>query len=213
MPNGRPAIPSFGLPDSARLTGIAAETHTLQAGARLWRIYSRAGRYPTRWNDFRFFGPSEKSRFDHHEEPARLQQRGILYAAPSIPVCIAEVFQRDRTIDRLAGEPWLVGFETARDLLLLDLTNQWPLRVGASQEINARPREVARAWSGGIYAAYPAVAGLWYRSKMHGGTAVALYERTAGAVPAAPLFHEALASPRLFDALRAVAHDSGYDIV
>ena len=213
MTNGRPEVPTFGPPDVARLAGIAAVTHSLQAGARLWRVYFRAGRYPTRWNTFRFFGPSEKNRFDHHDEPARLQQRGILYAAPSIPVCIAEVFQRDRTIDRLTGEPWLVGFATAGDLVLLDLTSQWPVRAGASQEINTGPRVIARAWSRAIYATYPAVVGLWYRSKMHGGTAVALYERAAGAVPAAPLFHEALASPRLFDALRAIAHDSGYDIV
>lgn len=209
----RPDVPTFGPPDGARLAAIAAETRILPAGAHLWRVYSRSGRYPTRWNAFRFFGPSEKSRFDHHDEPARLQQRGILYAAPSIPVCLAEVFQRDRTIDRLAGEPWLVGFATAHDLMLLDLTSQWPLRAGASQEINAGPRAIARAWSRAIYATYPAVAGLWYRSKMHGGTAVALYERAAGAAPAAPLFHEALASPRLFDSLRAVAHALGYDIV
>jgi len=211
--NGRPDVPTFGLPDVARFAGIAAQTHTLPAETRLWRVYTRAGRYPTRWNAFRFYGPSEKSRFDHHEEPARLQQRGILYSAPSIPVCVAEVFQRDRTIDRLTGEPWLAGFATARDLMLLDLTSQWPLRAGASQEINSGPREIACAWSRGIYATYPLVAGIWYRSKMLGGTAVALYERAAGAVPATPLFHEALASPRLFDPLRAVAHDLGYDIV
>ena len=104
MANGRSEVPTFGPPDIARLADIAAQTHALPAGTPLWRVYSRAGRYPTRWNAFRFFGPSEKSRFDHHEEPARLQQRGILYSAPSIPVCVAEVFQRDRTIDRLAGE-------------------------------------------------------------------------------------------------------------
>jgi hypothetical protein len=209
----RPDVPTFARPDLARLVGLDPDTRRLPAGTRLWRIYSRAGRYPTRWSAFRYFGPSDKSRFDHHEAPARLQQRGILYAAPDIPVCIAEVFQRDRTIDRQAGEPWLVAFETQHELQLLDLTGQWPIRAGASQEINDGIREIARAWSRAIYATYPDLAGLWYRSKMHGGTAVALYERSSEALPAAPVFHEALASQRLFDSLRAVAHDIGYDLV
>lgn len=213
MTTARPMVPTFGPPDPARLARSAPDIRLLPAGTSLWRVYFRGGRYPALWNAFRFIGPSDKNRFDHHEEPKREQARGILYCAPLIPVCVAEVFQRDRTIDRHAGEPWLVGFETVQPLPLLDLTGQWPVRAGASQEINDGSREMARAWSRAIYAAYPAVVGLWYRSKMHGGTSVALSERAAVTLPDAPVFHEALASARLFDSLRTVAHDLGYDLV
>jgi len=209
----RPIIPTFGPPDPTRLARTAPMAVMLPARTRLWRIYFRGGRYPTRWSVFRFVGPSDRNRFDHHEEPKREQVRGILYCAPVIPVCVAEVFQRDRTIDRYAGEPWLVGFETVQALPLLDLTGQWPVRAGASQEINDGPRAVARAWSRAIYSAYPEAAGLWYRSKMHGGMSVVLYERAAATLPTAPIFHEALASARLFDSLRTVAHDLSYDLV
>lgn len=213
MATERPLIPTFGPPDPARLARPAPDLRLLPAGTRLWRIYFRGGRYPTRWNTLRFIGPSDKNRFDHHEEPKREQARGILYCAPLITVCVAEVFQRDRTIDRQAGEPWLVGFETVQALPLLDLTGQWPVRAGASQEINDGPRAVARAWSRAIYTAYPEVVGLWYRSKMHGGMSVALYERAAASLPDMPVFQEALTSTRLFDSLRTVAHDLGYDLM
>ncbi len=212
MPTKRPSIPTFGTPDPARLARTAPEVCLLPTGTRLWRIYFRGGRYPTRWSAFRFVRPSDKNRFDHHEEPKREQARGIVYCAPLIPVCIAEVFQRDRTLDRHAGEPWLVGFSTVRELALLDLTSRWPLRAGASQEINDGPRRLARAWSRGIYTAFPEIAGLCYRSKMHGGLSVALYERAAAALPDTPILHEVLASLRLFDSLRRVAHDLGYDL-
>ncbi|MGI8913793.1 MAG: RES domain-containing protein [Chloroflexota bacterium] len=122
MGTGRPALPTFGAPDPIRLTATAPDVFHLTAGSRLWRIYFRGGRYPPRWNGFCFTGPSDKSRFDHHEKPARQQERGILYCASFIPTCVAEVFQRDRTIDRAAGEPWLVAFETVPDIPLLNLT-------------------------------------------------------------------------------------------
>lgn len=46
-----------------------------------------------------------------------------------------------------------------------------------------------------------------------GGTAVALYERALTALPDVRVLQVALASLRLFDSLRTVAHDLGYDLV
>jgi len=54
----------------------------------------------------------------------------VLYAALEATTCLAEVFQRRRSIDVGRREPWLVGFETGADLRLLDLTGVWPTRAG-----------------------------------------------------------------------------------
>src|SRR5271170_6489064 len=83
---------------------------TLRAGTRLWRIYFLGGAHPGVWNAFRFFGPTH-SRFDHHDDPGRVQAKGILYAGRDPTTCLAEVFQATRVIDRGANDPWLVGFE------------------------------------------------------------------------------------------------------
>lgn len=106
-------------------------------------------------------------RFDQHDSPPRQQSRGILYAAELGPACVAEVFQDTRTIDRRRRAPWLVVFELARDLDLLELSSVWPTRMGASQTINSGPRPRARSWSQSIYAAFPDLDGLLYPSSMY----------------------------------------------
>lgn len=73
-----------------------------------------------------------------------------------------------RTIDRYRGEPFLVGFGLADDLMALDLAGSWPTRAGASQAIASGRRDVARAWSRVIYASYDQVHGLLYPSSMAG---------------------------------------------
>lgn len=96
------------------LVDLKADPYIVEAGTELWRIYPRAGRHPRAWNAFRSFGPVKTMRFDHHEEPAREQERKILYGASIIGICVAEFFQEDRTVDRFTAEPWLVGFTVAR---------------------------------------------------------------------------------------------------
>jgi hypothetical protein len=77
------------------------------------------------------------SRFDHHLPPSAVQDRGILYAAITGMTPFAEVFQETRVIDRRRNAPWLVAFDLARPLELLDLTDSWPTRAGASMAINS----------------------------------------------------------------------------
>jgi hypothetical protein len=111
---------------------------------------------------------------------------------------VAEVFQDRRSIDRHLAEPWLVTFELARDVTLLDLTGSWPTRAGASMAIHSGSRPRARRWSAAIYQAFPSVEGLLYCSSMDANRpSVALFERAATAIPAAPIFHRALADPLL----------------
>ena len=209
-----PARPTFGSPPPRDdLKRLDPAIHLVSAGAELWRIHFRSGDHPTLWNEYRFFGPIERNRFDHQIEPVQAQDRGIMYVATSIPVCLAEVFQRERNIDRRRNAPWLAAFRTIRTLTLVDLTGIWPTRAGASQEINSGDRRQAREWSRAIYEAYPAVAGLWYRSKMHGGNAaLALYERADVALPPTPSYHAALRSISSFDGLRNIAVQIGYDL-
>jgi hypothetical protein len=169
-----------------------AEQKLLPAGTRLWRVHYLGGPQPARWNAF----------------------RGILYLAASPITCIAEVFQVTRVVDRNRDKPWLTGFETTRDVTLIDLTGAWPTRAGASIAINTGPRPRAQGWSRLIYATYPDIEGLLYCSSMHANqTAVALDERALNALPAAPIFSRALGDAalplRLDDACRLL----GYGLV
>jgi len=185
----------------------------LRAGRRLWRIYFAGGTHAMTWRDYRFFGPTS-ARFDHHDPPPRVQAKDILYAASDAVTCLAEVFQATRVIDRSANAPWLVSFEIERDVALLDLMGSWPTRAGASMAINSGPRPRARRWSQAIYAAYAAVEGLLYGSSMHANKpCVALYERARAVLPAAPLFHRALADPALLLRLNGAATRIGYRLV
>lgn len=204
-------MPKFPEPP-ARLTAPPV-VQTLSAGHRLWRIYFTGGAYPATWNGFRFFGPTS-SRFDHQTDPPRVQTRGILYAAAHPVTCLAEVFQATRLIDRSSGAPWLVGFDLAHDVELLDLTGVWPTRAGASMAINTGPRPRARRWSRSIYATYTTLTGLSYPSSMHAtAPSVALFERARSALPNAPVFNRALADPALAARLGTAAATLGYRLV
>jgi hypothetical protein len=206
-------MPKFPEPDPARLRRLAPAVIHLPAGTRLWRVYARGGAYPTTWLTPRTFGPIASARFDHHLEPARVQARGILYAASAPAICLAEVFQARRLIDVASGQPWLASFRLTDEVIVLDLTGLWPTQAGASMALASGPRPRARRWSRAIYDAYPVVQGLWYPSSMHGNQpAVALYERAQAALPPHPSFHRALADPVLLPLLRRVAIAIGYDL-
>jgi len=200
-------------PEPPRRLTIPAALRVLPAGTTVWRVYFVAGAHPTTWRDFRWFGPTN-SRFDHHDSPARVHSKSVLYGAMEPITCLAEVFQSTRTIDRNRNAPWLVAFTTVRELQLLDLTGTWPTRAGASMAIHSGPRPRARQWSRAIYDAYPHVEGLWYASSMYAHRAsLALYERGETAIPSAPVFHRALSDPALLSRLSTAAMTLGYRIV
>ena len=159
-------MPKFPEPDPRRLRRIGPATTRLAAGSRLWRDDARGGAHPSTWSAFRTYGPVGSARFDHHLDPPRVQARGILYAASAGPICLAEVYQRQRLIDVRAGLPWRVSFALERDLSLLDLMGLWPTRAGASMAIAGGPRPRSRRGSRAIYAAYPGIDGLLYPSSM-----------------------------------------------
>lgn len=187
---------------------------TLAPGTLCWRIYRAGGPHPTTWNEFRRHGPTATGRFDHqppppHDDP----ERSILYVALDVVGALAEAFQGDRLIDRRRRAPWLVGFELAAALEVLDLTRLWPTRAGASQAIASGRRVTAQAWSRVIHREYPELAGLLYRSAMAGGSRnVALYERAQPRLAATPTVHVPLSHPGLSLPLARAAARIGYGL-
>jgi hypothetical protein len=190
------------------LRRIRPERHTLRSGSLVARIYSRGGRHPSTWNDFRYAGPIASARFDHHVPG---EHRGVLYGATSLATCVAEVFQGTRVVDRAADDRCFAAFRTTRTVRLLDITGDWPTRAGASQAIASGPRNRAQAWARTIYDAYPTVEGVWYPSSMHGGhPAVVLFERAADALPADAELDVPLTHPGLLPDLTRAANALGY---
>lgn len=204
-------------PPAAELVRVGPEAVTLPAGTRLYRIYSRGGLHPGGWGRMRHYGPVGTARFDHHSEPARVQEeRGILYAASggdAVATCVAEAFQDARVVDTRRDDPWLACFALAEDVPLLDLTGKWPTRAGASANVNSGPRPRCRRWSRAVYEAFGDLRGLLYASSMNGGEpAVALYERAVGAVPPSPVFNRPLSDPALLVGLGRIADALGYGL-
>lgn len=208
-------MPKFPEPRVPRiLADVELDPYVIPVGTELWRIYGRGGAHPRAWNTFRAYGPVKSMRFDHHMEPVGEQDRKILYGASRISICVAEFFQRDRTIDRYRGEPWLVGFTVTRDVKLLNLRDTWPTRAGASMAINSGIRARSRRWSRAIYEAYPDVEGLWYASSMYANQpAFAFYERAEQALSSIPIFHMSLSAPGLYAPLDGIARELGYRLL
>ncbi|MCC6903663.1 MAG: RES family NAD+ phosphorylase [Polyangiaceae bacterium] len=200
-------------PEPPAALTLSASVRALPAGTHLWRVFFAGGEHAVPWNAFRFFGPAN-ARFDHHDEPPRVQAKGIFYAASAPVTCLAEVFQATRLIDRGARQPWLVAFDTVKRLGLLDLTGAWPTKAGASMALSTGPRPRARRWSRLFHATYPTLDGIHYPSAMHANApCVALYERAERALPRVPVFLRALSDPALARRLGAAAETLGYKIV
>ena len=203
-------------PGVEALCRIAAETLKLPAGTPLARIYFSAGPYPSHWNRFRHIGPTG-ARWDHHlpsssDQPTE-QDRAVLYCAPDIDTCTAEVFQATRRIDRIRNTPALAVFDLHTSVTVLDLRGTFATRIGASTAIHSGPRSRARAWARQLYEAYPNVQGFQYGSSMNGhAPAIVLNDRALGALPKEPQFHRALNDDMLVDVLQRIALRLSYGL-
>lgn len=99
--------------------------------------------------------------------------------------CIAEIFQKTRTIHRSHQKPALVGFALASPLKLLDLTGAFTTRIGASMGLLSGARRIDRNWARGLYAAYPEAQGIAYlrhrpqRTRYGGATLVTRLPQSA----------------------------------
>jgi hypothetical protein len=203
-------------PGVAALRDIAPQTIALAADASLARIYFAAGPHPSRWNQFRGFGPTA-ARWDHHLPDARNapieQSRTVLYCAPDVDTCAAEVFQSTRRIDRTHNAPGLVVFALCEAVTLLDLRGVFATTIGASTAIHSGPRARARAWARELYEAYPDIQGLYYGSSMNGhAPAIVLNDRAQSAVPEQPQLHRSLNDDMLIEVLQRVALRLSYGL-
>ena len=176
-------------------------------------MYFRGGEHPSHWSQFRTFGPID-ARFDHPMEDQAGAGRAVMYLALSPVTCLAEVFQKTRTIHRTHRMPALVGFTMTSAVQLLDLTGVFATRIGASMGLMTGPRSVGRNWARGLYAAYPEAQGLAYPSSMHGNAvAVVLNDRVpATALPPASGFHKALNDSGMITLLKNAVREIGYVI-
>lgn len=201
-------------PPIGELRKLGPEIHVLPTETLLWRVYLRAGRYPSAWNAFRHFGPTD-ARFDHHDlPPAAYADRAILYGADSVPTCLAEVFQTTRVIDRRRWVLHLAAFELDTPLSLLDVTGAWVTRAGGNMAINSGSRARSREWSRAIYDAYPELQGIRYASSMNANQpAVALYERRRPGLPVAPALDVPLDHPGLASFISQAARRFGYRVI
>lgn len=193
---------------------IHADDHrTLPAEAVLWRVHRTSGEHVVAWDRLRYWGPVATARFDPHEPPSRDQDRGVSYAALSVPTALAEVFQQTRVINPHRGAPYLTAWSPVRPLALLDITATWPIRAGASYAINSGRRDHCRAWARAIHAAQPGIDGLWCRSAMTGRETFALFTHAADTFPPRPAMSVPLNHPGLRPYLLAGADEIGYRVV
>ncbi|MGZ4619168.1 MAG: RES domain-containing protein [Frankiaceae bacterium] len=136
-----------------------------------------------------------------------------MYSALDLPTALAERFQTSRTVDRRRAGPVMVGWPVSRQLRLLDLAAQWPLRLGASHVINTGRRDVCRAWARALFLSWPDADGLWHTSSMTGRPCVTLWGRAADSFPARPDFAELLAHPGLAPWLADACLTIGYRLL
>jgi RES domain len=203
-------------PGVAALRRIDAQTIQLSASTMLARIYFAGGPHPSRWNQFRRFGPTS-ARWDHHlpnvDGDPTDQDRCVLYCAPDVDTCAAEVFQATRRIDRTRNKPMLVVFALAETVTLLDVRGAFATTIGASTAIYSGPRTRARAWARQLYEAYPTLQGIYYGSSMNGhAPASVLNDRARRALPQQPHFHRALNDDMLVDVLQGIALRLSYGL-
>lgn len=205
-----------GPPGVEALRNIEPETLRLASNTLLARIYFSAGSHPSRWNQFRRFGPTA-ARWDHHLPDARGQpaehDRAVLYCAPDVDTCVSEVFQATRRIDRVRDAPTLVIFTLREPITLLNLRGAFATTIGASTAIHSGPRSRTRAWARQLYEAYPDLQGVYYGSSMNGhAPAVVLNERARASIPEQPQFHRALNDDMLIEVLQRVALRLSYGL-
>jgi hypothetical protein len=164
----------------------------------LWRVYKRE-RYsePTphmvRADTFRYYGPHEHGRFDHHtpagKSPGPDPERGIYYAGEERWSCLREVSELDGIVK--IKNYFMVDLLVLRDLLLLDLRLDYADRIHANRAIADAPtnRSLTQQWARYVYD-HPShfgqnglpVDGLMYFSAQDYAVVVALFERADGAL-------------------------------
>lgn len=183
---------------------------------RLWRIYRSEGPHALAWDELRHWGPATDMRFDPHPEPSQVHPTiGVMYAAADPITSLAEVFQEGRDITRSVGGATLVGWDPSRELTLLDLTTNWPVKNGAAASMQMDAKHNTHAWAEAIHDHLGAdIDGLYHLSSMTGAPIVTLFTRVERdwAFPTRPVFHEPLSDSSLNALMIEATDEIGYDV-
>lgn len=197
------------LPHPNQDTIASVEPAWITARPFLWRIHATAGPYARRWNELRSYGPLVSARFDPWPPPpAHRDGQGVGYFGTDWAACLSEVFQETRTIVCTGGQR-MSGFEPTRDLRLIDLRGNYPVKIGASHAINSGPKNRCRAWARAIRSVHSGHDGFLYTG-LAGRTCVVIYSPPGDLFPAAPDFTKPLADPGLAPYIAVAADQIGY---
>ncbi len=99
----------------------------------------------------------------------------------------------------------MTAWQPTRSLRLLNLTDDWALRNGASHSLASGPRATCRTWARAIAEAWPELDGLWSQSALTGRPNVTLWTPAADTFPANPEFSEHLDAAPISAVLRTIA--------
>lgn len=183
----------------------------------LFRIHATSGRHPSRWNHFRNSGPTS-SRWDPHPlPPGEHSDHGVLYTAADASTAFGEIFQDDRIIDLHEDDRCLTGWQPLRELVLLDLTDTWPLRNGATADLPSAEKQTCRTWARAIHTelsmAGPRIDGLYSTSTITGRPVVTLYRRSIDSLPMAPQLSRELSHDDLVLIVEQAKEDTGFEVI
>lgn len=183
----------------------------------LWRVHRTEGPHVAGWDTLRAWGPAANCRWDPHPQPVGLHPgEGVSYTATDLATAVVEAFQDTRRIDPNSGRPRATSWMPTRVLRLLDLTDDWCLRNGASAALTAAPRSTCQAWARAIRAAWADLDGLRTSSVLTGRTNVTLFAPAADTFPMLPEFSEFLSDDVLWDRLDHLARryrNAGYRLL
>ncbi|OMH29316.1 hypothetical protein BKD30_01105 [Tersicoccus phoenicis] len=177
-------------------------------GQPLVRIHRTTGLNVMPWSALREFGPTN-SRWDPHPPPQQVHPGiGVMYAAGDITTAVAEVFQRTRRVDWTTGTPHLTIWRPAF-LSLLDLTDDWLIRNGASFSLAHGRKDVCRNWARSIHQQIDAE-GLYLNSTMTNRPTVVVWRHRQDAFPTYPDLSLPLTHPTVAATIENAAKSVGY---
>lgn len=177
------------------LTADVADVCTLATDRPLFRIHTVRGTHPTPWDGLREYGPLPQSRWEPQPPPSDFYPgNGVAYVATDPITAFAEVFQNRRRIV-ISADKAISAWFPKRPLRLLDLTQGWPTRNGASASLHAAPKSTTQAWAHQIHTQLSSslqIDGLYVPSTMTLAPMVVLFTRSQDAFPKAPTFSQLL---------------------
>lgn len=207
------------LPQTPPTSFITEPRHLRAFGTSetLWRIYRTAGGHPVDWDQLRHWGPAATTRWDPQTPPPGVDPTaGVSYAAVNPVTAFGEVYQERRVIARSEGAPTLVAWHPSRELTLLDLTTNWPVKNTASAAMMMGPKRSTQVWARAIHLFYgDQIDGIYAHSSVDSQPVVTLFQNTetVPAFPKRPAFRVLLSDSASDVAVDFAADELGFKVL